>query len=69
MKTDYEMFREMLNKFMSVEKCAELEMECYGNITKDFDDGGNIVHVIELIGADCQKMTFIFTNEEFSEWY
>lgn len=67
--TDYKFFREMLNKFITVEESKEINFDCYGEIDRDLEDGEVIVDSIELIGADNQKITFIFSNGQFSEWY
>lgn len=66
--TDYKFFREMLNKFATIEKSKEIGLECYGEIDRDLEDG-EVIDSIELIGADNQKITFIFFNGQFLEWY
>lgn len=67
--TDYELFRKILNKFFTVEDSKEYGFECYGEIDRDLEDGEVIVDSIELIGADNQKITFVFSDGQFSEWY
>lgn len=67
--TDYQFFRTMLNKFMTREESLELGFECYGEIERDLEDMEVIVDSIELIGADNQKITFVFSDGQFSEWY
>lgn len=67
--TDYKFFREMLNKFITVEESKKIGIECYGEIDRDLEDGEVIIDSIELIGADNQKITFIFSDGQFSEWY
>ena len=67
--TDYQFFRIMLNKFMTREESLESEFECYGEIERDLEDMEVIVDSIELIGADNQKITFVFSDGQFSEWY
>ena len=67
--TDYQFFRTMLNKFMTREESLELGFECYGEIERDLEDMEVIVDSVELIGADNQKITFVFSDGQFSEWY
>jgi len=67
--TDYKNFRIMLNKFISFEESKEVGFEAYGEIDRSVEDFSDIVDVIELKGADNQKITFVFANGEFCEWY
>ena len=66
--TDYQFFRIMLNKFATYEEAKEVGFECYGDIDRDLEEG-EVIDSIELIGANNQKITFIFSDGQFSEWY
>ena len=67
--TDYVIFREMLNKFMTREESKESGLDCYGEIDRVLEDGEVICDSIELKGADGQTLTFIFSDGQLSEWY